>query len=155
MQSSHTPSSSTAVKLVHDAATGPPVAFIPDGRARPEHVNGASFSCHCSRCKLSQTKQLNFALRPIFGLQSHTPNIDDQMGGAKRAARGTARFGPAQARPGPHKDGSGRHGPLWRVMLGPLPRHVGRHGTARLSEWHDLARYIFPYTLKFVTFVIV
>jgi hypothetical protein len=29
------------------------------------------------------------------------------MGWAKRAARGTARFGPAQARPGPHKDGPG------------------------------------------------
>jgi hypothetical protein len=81
--------------------------------------------------------------------------IDGQMGWAKRAARGTTRFGPAHARPGPHKDGPGRHGPLWRAMLGPLPRHVGRHGTARLSGWHDLARYIFPYTLKFVTFVIV
>jgi hypothetical protein len=32
------------------------------------------------------------------------------MGWAKRAPRGTARFGPAQARPGPHKDGSGQHG---------------------------------------------
>jgi hypothetical protein len=53
--------------------------------------------------------------------------IDGQMGWAKRAARGTTRFGPAQARPGPHKDGPGRHGPLWRAMLGPLPRHVGRH----------------------------
>jgi hypothetical protein len=28
-------------------------------------------------------------------------------------------------------------------------------GTARLSGWHDLARYIFPYALKFVMFVIV
>jgi hypothetical protein len=28
-------------------------------------------------------------------------------------------------------------------------------GTTRLSGWHDLTRYIFPYTLKFVMFVIV
>jgi hypothetical protein len=54
--------------------------------------------------------------------------IDGQMGWAKRAARGTTRFRPAQARPDTHKDGPGRHSPLWRAMLGPLPRHVGCHG---------------------------
>jgi hypothetical protein len=57
-----------------------------------------------------------------------TAIIDGQMGWAKWVARGMTRFGPAQARTGPHKDGPGRHSPLWRAMLGPLPRHVGRHG---------------------------
>jgi hypothetical protein len=47
-------------------------------------------------------------------------DIDSPTNWAKRVARGTAR-------PGPHKDGSS---PLWRVMFGPLPRHVARHDDA-------------------------
>jgi hypothetical protein len=76
----------------------------------------------------SQKKVLQCYSTETLKNQLCTTDIDGQMGWAKRAARGTARFGLAQARPDPHKDGSGRHGPLWRAMLGPLPRHVGRHG---------------------------
>jgi hypothetical protein len=77
------------------------------------------------------------------------------MGWAKRAARGTTRFGPAKHGPARIRMGWADTAHYGGLCLGRCRGTWAGTGTARLSGWHDLARYIFPYTLKFVMFVIV
>jgi hypothetical protein len=54
--------------------------------------------------------------------------IDGQMGWAKRVARGTTRFGPAQARPDPHKGLVGLARP---IMAGHAWAAAAARGPAR------------------------